>query len=95
MLSEDESSVKIFKLSNFQIFKLEIMATNSKDFLASVTGLAVEDLKAKIAEDELRLRKLSFAHSVTPVENPMTIRALRKDIARLKTILRSKELGLA
>lgn len=71
------------------------MANNSKDFLASVSGLAVEDLKAKIAEDELRLRKLSFAHSVTPVENPMTIRALRKDIARLKTVLRSKELGLA
>jgi large subunit ribosomal protein L29 len=71
------------------------MANNSKDFLASVTGLSAEDLKAKIAEDELRLRKLSFAHSVTPVENPMTIRALRKDIARLKTVLRSKELGLA
>ena len=71
------------------------MSTNSKDFLASVSGLAVADLKAKIAEDEMRLKKLSFAHSVTPVENPMTIRALRKDIARLKTILRSKELGLA
>jgi len=71
------------------------MANNSKDFLASVSGLAAEDLKAKIAEDEMRLKKLSFAHSVTPVENPMTIRALRKDIARLKTILRSKELGLA
>ena len=71
------------------------MANNSKDFLASVSGLAVEDLKAKIAEDEMRLKKLSFAHSVTPVENPMTIRALRKDIARLKTIVRSKELGLA
>jgi large subunit ribosomal protein L29 len=71
------------------------MANNSKDFLASVSGLAVADLKAKIAEDEMRLKKLSFAHSVTPVENPMTIRALRKDIARLKTIVRSKELGLA
>ena len=69
--------------------------SNSKDFLASVTGLGVENLKAKIAEDEMRLKKLSFAHSVTPVENPMTIRALRKDIARLKTIVRSKELGLA
>jgi len=68
---------------------------NSKDFLESVKVLAIEDLKAKIAEDELRLRKLSFAHSVTPVENPMTIRSLRKDIARLKTVLRSKELGLA
>lgn len=69
--------------------------SNKQDFLTSVKGLAVEDLKARIAEDELRLRKLSFAHTVTPVENPMSIRALRRDIARLKTVLRSKELGLA
>ncbi len=69
--------------------------SNSKDFLASVKSLGLDELKAKIVEDEMRLKKLSFAHSVTPVENPMTIRALRKDIARLKTVLRSKELGLA
>jgi large subunit ribosomal protein L29 len=69
--------------------------SNSKDFLESVKSLGLEELKAKITEDEMRLKKLSFAHSVTPVENPMTIRALRKDIARLKTVLRSKELGLA
>jgi len=69
--------------------------SNSKDFLASVKSLGLDELKAKITEDEMRLKKLSFAHSVTPVENPMTIRALRKDIARLKTVLRSKELGLA
>ncbi len=69
--------------------------SNKQDFLTSVKGLAVEDLKARIAEDELRLRKLSFAHTVTPVENPMSIRALRRDIARLKTVLRSKELGLS
>ena len=69
--------------------------SNSKDFLASVNSLGLDELKAKITEDEMRLKKLSFAHSVTPVENPMTIRALRKDIARLKTVLRSKELGLA
>ncbi len=69
--------------------------SNKQDFLSSVKGLAIEDLRARIAEDELRLRKLSFAHSVTPVENPMSIRALRRDIARLKTVLRSKELGLS
>lgn len=64
------------------------------DFLSSIKGLSVEDLKAKIAEDELRLKKLSFAHSISPLENPVSVRLLRKDIARLKTLLRSKELGL-
>ena len=63
------------------------------DFLTSINGLAVEDLKAKIAEDELRLKKLSFAHSISPLENPVSLRLLRKDIARLKTALRKKELG--
>jgi len=65
------------------------------DFLTSVKGLGSEELLSKITEDELRLKKLSFAHSVTPLESPVTLRLLKKDIARLKTILRSKELGLA
>ena len=65
------------------------------DFLTSVKGISSEDLKLKITEDELRLKKLSFAHSVTPLESPVSLRLLKKDIARLKTILRSKELGLA
>jgi large subunit ribosomal protein L29 len=65
------------------------------EFLSSVKGLSVEDLKARIAEDETRLRKLSFAHSVTPLESPVSIKLIRKDLARLKTILRTKELGLA
>ena len=63
------------------------------DFIASIKGLGQEDLKAKIAEDELRLKKLSFAHSISPLENPVSLRILRKDIARLKTALRKKELG--
>ena len=63
------------------------------DFVASINGLGLEELKSKITEDELRLKKLSFAHSITPLENPVSMRLLRKDIARLKTALRKKELG--
>jgi large subunit ribosomal protein L29 len=48
------------------------------------------DLKARIQEDELRLKKLEFAHAISPLENPMSIRSLRKDIARLKTALAEK-----
>ena len=64
------------------------------DYLTSIKGLGLEDLKAKITEDELRLKKVSFAHSISPLENPVSMRLLRRDIARLKTALRSKELGL-
>jgi large subunit ribosomal protein L29 len=64
------------------------------DFSTSIKGLGPDELKAKIAEDELRLKKVSFAHSISPLENPVSMRLLRRDIARLKTALRSKELGL-
>jgi len=42
----------------------------------------------------LRLKKLEFAHAISPLENPMSIRGLRKDISRLKTELRKRELGI-
>ncbi len=64
------------------------------DFLKSLQELNEDDLKAKIQEDELRLKKLKFGHAVTPLENPMNIRAVRKDLARLKTQLRTKQIGL-
>lgn len=51
-----------------------------------------QDLNAKIKEDELRLKKLQFAHAISPLEDPMTIRNLRRDVARLKTELKKKEL---
>ena len=58
------------------------------DFLNSLKGLNEADLKAKITEDELRMKKLSFAHAISPLENPQSIRSLRRDIARLKTALK-------
>jgi len=68
--------------------------SNKADYLNSIKGLGLEDLKAKITEDELRLKKVSFAHSISPLENPVSMRLLRKDLARLKTALRKIELGL-
>ena len=64
------------------------------DFLNTLKGLNEGDLKAKIAEDELRLKKLSFAHAISPLENPQSIRSLRRDIARLKTALKQVQAGL-
>ena len=64
------------------------------DFLNTLKGLSEADLKAKIAEDELRLKKLSFAHAISPLENPQSIRSLRRDVARLKTTLKQVQAGL-
>ena len=64
------------------------------DFNKSQKDLNVADLKAKISEDQLRLKKLEFAHAISPLENPMNIRGLRRDIARLQTELKKKEMGI-
>lgn len=60
------------------------------EFLSSLNGLNEVDLQARIKEDEVRLKKLKFAHSTSPLENPMSIQLLRRDIARLKTELKKK-----
>ena len=62
------------------------------EFVNSLKTMSDEDLKSRIVEDELRLKKLKFAHAVSPLENPMSIRDVRKDLARAKTELRKKQL---
>ena len=63
------------------------------DFNKGLKDMSEADLKARIQEDELRLKKLEFAHAISPLENPMSIRDLRRDVARLKTELRKRELA--
>lgn len=55
-------------------------------------SLSDEALNDKIAEAEIRLKKLKFSHAVNPIENPMTIREVRRSIAQLKTEQRKREL---
>ncbi len=56
-------------------------------------SLSEQDLKDKITEEQLRLKKITFSHAITPIENPMSIRSLRREIARMKTELHKRELG--
>jgi large subunit ribosomal protein L29 len=67
--------------------------SKTNDFLKSLSSLSEADLTAKIKEDELRMKKLTFAHAISPLEKPQSIRALRRDIARLKTQLRKTQIG--
>ncbi|MDX2047348.1 MAG: 50S ribosomal protein L29 [Chitinophagaceae bacterium] len=64
------------------------------DFVKSLGTMSESDLKARIQEDELRLRKLKFAHTISPLENPMSIRSLRREISRMKTELKKRALGV-
>ena len=66
--------------------------SNRNDFVNSLKQMTEQDLQARIQEDELRIKKLKFAHAVSPLENPMSIRDVRRDLARTKTELRKKQL---
>jgi len=63
------------------------------DFVKTLVGMNEAELTAKIKEDEMRIKKLTFAHSLNPLDNPQSIRSLRRDIARLKTQLRKIQIG--
>jgi len=65
--------------------------TKKADFVKGLHGMSDTDLHARLNEDKLRLKKLKFAHTISPLENPMTIRGVRRDIARLKTELKKRE----
>jgi large subunit ribosomal protein L29 len=67
--------------------------SKTADFKKSILGLNEQDLQARIKEDEMRLKKLEFAHAISPLENPMSIRTLRRELSRLKTELRNKKLS--
>jgi large subunit ribosomal protein L29 len=53
--------------------------------------MSVEDLKSKLEELTTEGFNLRFRSATESIENPMRFRAIRRDIARLQTILREKE----
>ena len=67
--------------------------SNKNEFVNSLREMSENDLKNRIIEDVLRIKKLNFALAVSPLENPMSIRDIRKDLARTKTELRKKQLA--
>jgi large subunit ribosomal protein L29 len=58
--------------------------------ISEIIELSVEELTAKLVESENDLNDLKFKHSLKQLENPLTIRNLRRDIARIKTVLTKK-----
>lgn len=58
-----------------------------------IKEMSLEDIKDKLDELTTRQSKLVLTNSVTKLDNPLQIRANRKDIARLKTELRKRELN--
>lgn len=59
-----------------------------------IRNLSTEELGRKLADLKAELFNLRFQAATGQIENPMRLRAIRKDIARIKTIMRERELGI-
>ncbi len=53
---------------------------------------SVEELQNKLADLKDELYKLRFQHAINQLDNPMRIAAVKKDIARVQTVIREKQL---
>lgn len=69
------------------------MAKSNKAKVDDYRSMDDSSLDNSIADEQTRLKKLTFSHAVNPVENPLTIRALRRRIAQLKTEQRKRAIG--
>ena len=58
---------------------------------ADIKNLSKEDLQAKLAEVKADYNKMVLAHRISPIENPIKIRDMRKNIARIQTELTLKQ----
>ena len=59
--------------------------------IKEVRGMSVEKLEEKLQELKKDLFMLRMQHATNQLDNPMQIAAVKKDIARIKTIIREKE----
>ena len=57
--------------------------------------MSAAELTKKLAELKEELFNLRFQHAINQLENPGRIETVKKDIARVKTVMRSNELKVA
>jgi large subunit ribosomal protein L29 len=53
--------------------------------------MSAAELEQKLAELKQELFNLRFQHAVNQLENPMRMKAVKRDIARVKTVLRESD----
>lgn len=59
---------------------------------SDIKALTIEELKERLAVEKTNSQNLRFAHSISPLENPLKIKESRKNIAKINTELRNREL---
>ncbi|MCI9575450.1 MAG: 50S ribosomal protein L29 [Clostridiales bacterium] len=59
---------------------------------SEIRNLSTEELEAKLKDLKAELFNLRFQLAINQLENPMRVSAVKKDIARVKTVLRENEI---
>lgn len=60
---------------------------------SEIKEMSPQEIEERIDTLGQELVRMKLNHTISPLENPMKIRQARKDIARMKTILRQKQLN--
>jgi large subunit ribosomal protein L29 len=58
-----------------------------------IRELGDEEIRARLVELEEERFRLRFRSATETLEDPLRLRTIRRDVARLKTVLRERELG--
>lgn len=61
--------------------------------MTEIKALADKDLREKLENAVVAYDQMKLNHQIAPLENPSQIKAARRDIARLQTELRARELN--
>ena len=59
-----------------------------------IREMAAEDITARIRDLEEERFRLKFRSATEPLEEPLRLRSIRRDIARLKTVATERERGI-
>ena len=58
-----------------------------------IREMSTDDIKARVKELEQEQFNLKFKSATTPLEDPLRLRVIRRDLARLKTVLREQQIA--
>ena len=61
--------------------------------IKEVKELETKDLVEKLEQAQEKLNQMKLNHTIAPLEDPSQIKAARRDIARMQTELRQRELN--
>ena len=61
--------------------------------IKEIKELETKDLVEKVEAEVVKYNQMKLNHAISPLENPSEMKATRRDIARMKTELRQRELN--